>query len=260
MDSFAPRYTGMHTLRLPLLLIGTTLLLAACKKDDPAPPAPAPTPPAPTNTTLRIHHHIDGASLAYNEMLYINEAGHTYSVTRLEYYISDIRLITADCCDEEFVIPGPFYINGTESDQFDLGTLPTGTYTGVELRLGLNPTMNQTGALPNTMENVNMAWPVPMGGGYHFMKFEGHFMHNGTPTGYAMHLGRNENLPTCLATADFSLDGSANTLNLHFNLNEVFRDPHTYDLPSGTQSMGSMMLMGLLRDNCANAFTMDLQP
>lgn len=250
----------MTAARLPLLFLGTVLLLAACKKEDPAPPAPPPPAPTASNTTLRIDHHIDGAALAYDLVQYTNEAGHAYSVTRLEYYISDIRLVTADCCDEETVIAGPFYINGTATNQFDLGTLPTGTYTGVEFVLGLTPTMNQTGALPTTMENVNMAWPVPMGGGYHFMKFEGHFLNNGTPTGYAMHLGRNENLPTCAASKDFTLDGTASTLALDFNLNEVFRDPHTYDLPTGSHSMGSMMLMGLLRDNCANAFTMDLQP
>lgn len=251
--------TVMNTQRsLALLLLGTSLL-TGCKKEDPAPTPPTPAP-ASTNTILLIEHHIDESPLGYNTIQYTNAAGHGYSVTRLEYYISGIKLIRADCCDADPVIPGPFYINGTASNSFDVGTLPVGTYTGIEFYLGLLPDLNQTGALPTTLENVNMAWPVPMGGGYHFMKFEGHFLHNGTPTGYAMHLGRNENLPLVYSAYDFSLGGNAGTLALRFNLNEVFRDPHTYDLPNGSQSMGSMVLMGLLRDNCTNAFTVELRP
>jgi hypothetical protein len=248
----------MNTLRpFALFLLGTAVI-TGCKKEDPVPPTTPPTPS--TSTMLLIEHHVDGVPLTYNTIEYTNEIGHEYSVTRLEYYISGIRLISADCCDEDPVIPGPFYINGTTFNSFDVGTLPAGTYTGIELYLGLTPDLNLTGALPATLENVNMAWPVPMGGGYHFMKFEGHFLHNDTPTGYAMHLGRNENLPLVTATKHFSLSGTAGKMALRFNLNEVFRDPHTYDLPSGSQSMGSMMLMGLLRDNCANAFTLELRP
>ena len=249
-----------HKLVSPLFAVVIMLpLLTSCDKDEPSSPTPAPSVPS-TRTTLLVEHHVDGSPLTFNAIQYTNEAGHEYSVTRLEYYISGIKLITDDCCDVDPMIVGPLYINATLPNSFDLGTLPAATYTSVELYLGLAPEMNVTGALPATLENVNMAWPVPMGGGYHFMKFEGRFLNNGTPTGYAMHLGRNDNLSLCTAPTDFSLDGTANTLALRFNLNEVFRDPHTYDLPTGSMSMGSMMLMGLLRDNCTNAFTLHLRP
>ncbi len=250
-----------HTHRTAILIILPLMAgLLSCAKEENDPPANPPTPVAPAATTLRVEHYIDDAPLLYDTVLYVTEAGHAYSVSRLEYYISGIRLMTEDCCDEDPVVPGPFYINALNNTAFDLGALPPGNYTGAELLLGLAPDMNITGALPNTLENVNMAWPTPMGGGYHFMKFEGHFLNAGTPTGYAMHLGRNENLPTCLAVGAFQLDNTARTLVLRFNLNEVFRAPHTYDLSTGSYSMGSMMLMSLLRDNCIDAFTIALQP
>jgi hypothetical protein len=234
--------------------------LLSCSKEEADPPVNPTAPVSPAVTFLQVEHHMDAAPFLYDTVLYVTEAGHAYSVSRLEYYISGIRLMTEDCCDEDPVIPGPFYINGQQSVTYDLGTLPPGNYTGAELLLGLPPELNITGALPNTLENVNMAWPTPMGGGYHFMKFEGHFLNAGTPTGYAMHLGRNENLPTCMALGAFHLDATTQTLVLQFNLNEVFRAPHTYDLPTGSYSMDSMMLMGLLRDNCTDAFTIALQP
>lgn len=246
----------------PSILIALPLLagLIGCAKEETDPPSTPPTPVAPAVTTLRLEHHIDAVPLLYDTVLYTTEAGHAYSVSRLEYYISGIRLMTEDCCDEDPVIPGPFYINALNNVTFDLGALPPGDYTGAELLLGLAPDMNITGALPNTLENVNMAWPTPMGGGYHFMKFEGHFLNAGTPTGYAMHLGHNENLPTCTVAGAFQLDDTARSLIMRFNLNEVFRAPHTYDLATGSYSMGSMMLMGLLRDNCTDAFTITRLP
>ncbi|TXI76409.1 MAG: hypothetical protein E6Q44_15600 [Flavobacteriales bacterium] len=243
---------------LLLALFGCTLLAASlpsCKKDaeDTASPT-APSAPS-ARSTLALAHHVDGAPLEYDTLRYANEAGHGYSVTRLEYYLSALTLIGSNGTSDH-VIAGPWYIHGANGSSIDLGVLPAGTYAGATVLLGLPPDLNQTGALPNTMENLNMAWPDMMGGGYHFLKFEGHFIHNGQPNGFAMHLGRDANLPTCAMAQPFTLDGTADTLTLRFNLNEVFRTPHTYDLPSGNMSMGSMALMGLLRDNCADAFTL----
>lgn len=260
-----PLDTPSHTMHVPLpplpaLSLVLAIGLVACGKDDPADPQPAPppTPPA-TGVTLALEHHVDEAPLAFNTIQYVNEAGHAYSITRVEHYLSELTLLGGDGTADH-TIAGPWYINGTAGGHFDLGALPVGTYTGATVLLGLPPALNQTGALPNTLENVNMAWPVPMGGGYHFMKFEGHFEHDGQTSGYAMHLGRDANLPLCTMPQPFTLDGTACTLTLRFNLNEVFRTPHTYDLSTGNQSMGSMMLMGLLRDNCTDAFTLTHQP
>ena len=47
---------------------------------------------------------------------------------------------------------------------------------------------------------------------------------------------------------------------LRFNLNELFRTPHDYDLVNGNYSMGSMMLMTQLKENAADAFTLEYRP
>ena len=36
-----------------------------------------------------------------------------------------------------------------------------------------------------------MAWPDVMGGGYHFLKLEGHYKKDSLLAGYAMHIGQN---------------------------------------------------------------------
>ncbi len=237
-----------------LIVASTALAFVACRKDQES-ETPVPSQPAPTERLI-IQHHVDGAPLEWDAITFTNEAGHAYSVTRLEYYISQVTLLGATCCGTpDHVIPGPFLINAATPATIDLGLLPAGEYRGATVLLGLPPDLNQTGALPNTAENVAMAWPDQMGGGYHFMKLEGHFLNGATPTGYAMHLGRNENLVVCDLPQSFALDGQGGTFTLRFNINEVFRTPNTYDLPSGNYSMGSMALMALLRDNCIDAFT-----
>lgn len=105
-----------------------------------------------------------------------------------------------------------------------------------------------------------MAWPDPMGGGYHFIKFEGHFLEDASPNGFAIHVGNNSYLAHAELGQAFTLDGASGTLALRFNLNELFRTPHTYDLSSGNYSMGNMVLMGQLRDNAVDAFTIEYRP
>jgi len=239
-----------------LVSAASAIVFSGCRKETDA-GVPAPSQPPP-NERLLIEHHIDGVPLERDTIRYVNQAGHAYSVTRLEYYISQVTLLGATCCGTpDYVIPGPFLINAAAQAPIDFGQLPAGEYRGATLLLGLPPELNLSGALPNTTENAGMVWPDLMGGGYHFMKLEGHFLNGSTPTGYAMHLGRNDNLVHCDLPQSFALYGQGGTFTLRFNISEVFRDPTTYDLPAGSYSMGSMTLMALLRDNCADAFTIE---
>jgi len=234
-------------------LIALSALATSCAKDDPEPPT------ASGPYTLRVAHVVDGLPLTYDTLLYTNEAGATFSVSRVEYYLSELVLIGSGGTPND-TLHGPWYVNAAGTTDFDLGSLPAGTYSSATMLLGLPPELNLTDSLPNTIENINMAWPVPMGGGYHFIKFEGHFLADSVPYGFAMHIGRDAFLPHCEMPQGFTISGGGGKLLLTFNLNEVFRSPHTYDLAAGNYSMGDMVLMGQLRDNCTNAFTIASQP
>ena len=240
------------------LLLATALvalLVSGCKKDEADPPTPLPTP----TPTLRVNHVVDGQPLVYDTLRYTNEAGALYSVTRVEYYLSELVLIGTGGTAND-TLHGPWYVNAAGETDFALSALRAGTYSGATMLLGLPPALNTTGALPNTLANINMAWPDPMGGGYHFIKFEGHFTTGGTSSGYAMHIGKNDFLPHCDLPQAFSITGSGGKLLLTFNLNEVFRTPNTYDLAAGNYSMGNMGLMTQLKENCTNAFIIAYQP
>lgn len=246
--------------RLPSLLLPAlacaALLLAACRKEAPAPPAaPAPVPAA----WLEVAHHVDGQLLTLDSMCCTNPADVAYSVTRLHYYLSELVLIGAAGTAND-TLHGPWYVDAAANTSFPLDGLVAGHYSGARLLLGLPPALNTTGALPNTLANINMAWPGPMGGGYHFMKLEGHFLGTGGLVGFAMHLGTDAFLPACSMPSGFSTTDQGGTIRLSFNINEVFRTPHLYDLDAGNYSMGSPVLMGQLRDNCADAFSLEYLP
>ena len=243
----------LQRLILPSVLL--TLLVTGCKKEEADPPSTV----APVPAVLSVSHVVDGLPLTYDTLLYTNEAGALYSVTRVEYYLSELVLIGSGSTAND-TLHGPWYVNAAGVSDFNLSRLRAGTYSGATMLLGLPPALNLTNSLPNTLANINMAWPEPMGGGYHFIKFEGHFVSGGSQAGYAMHIGKDAFLPHCDLPQGFNITGSGGKLLLIFNLNEVFRTPNTYDLAAGNYSMGNMGLMTQLQENCANAFTIAYQP
>ena len=114
----------------------------------------------------------------------------------------EMRDMRAACGDENFELKNESgewvtfnnvqYINPRKPEftSFILKAIPTGKYTTVKFRFGIDTARNYSNSLPNTAENRNMFWPEPMGGGYHHMKFEGKFTDKtGTQTGFAYHNG-----------------------------------------------------------------------
>jgi hypothetical protein len=107
-----------------------------------------------------------------------------------------------------------------------------------------------------------MEWPATMGGGYHFLKLEGHYRDNGSEVGYATHLGTNMMLVKCVIPAAV-LDirgGQTQQVKLTMNLNEWYQNPQTYSFKAdGDYSMNDMALMAKLRNNARDVFTLQTQ-
>lgn len=211
---------------------------------------------------MDVAYFVDANQLEFDRLNYFNDAGNHYSVSRLEYYISDIRFLKAD--EVKFLDAGIHYVNAriAAANSFSLHDIPEGDYDCIALTIGLNPENNVSNSLPNTSENNNMAWPETMGGGYHFMKLEGHFTDSTGTAGYAMHLGKNGNAVSVKLTGlNFSVkNGSAIVISLRMNLNEWFRNPSIYDFNTdGNYSMSSMMAMQKLAANGKDVFTATVQ-
>lgn len=230
------------------------LLTVACKKD------PVPAPDSGAELKFQLAYHADGVPLQFDTMIYTNAAGEKYSVSRLEYFISNVVLHTENG-DTRF--SDVFYLNAENPvfNGFVLKGLKKGRFTGVSFLLGIDSFRNIPDGLPPTIENNAMFWPVPMGGGYHFMKLEGHFEDTAGQSGFAVHLGRNGNAVNQNIQGQFELTGSGHVINLSMNINQWFRDPYTYSfIKDGKYTMSSMPLMQKIAGNGEDVFTYTFKP
>ncbi len=209
-----------------------------------------------TNLDIAISHKVDNQSLQYNMYNYTNAAGNPYEVTALRYYLSNFVFHNSD--GSQYADNGIYYVdaNDVSTTIIQIAKLPVGNYNGVSFTLGLTPAQNITNSLPNTTVNNNMAWPDQMGGGYHFMKFEGHFTSgSGQTDGFAIHLGTDVALVNIHLDQLFEAKDQTTNLNLNMNLNQWFTNPTTLDLDSLSYTMGNESGMALVAANGADVFS-----
>lgn len=228
------------------------IMLFSCKKDETI----GEIAEAQQGIDLSIAYKVDNESLVTNHFNYETQAGYKYSVTNLVYYLSQISLVKSD--GSNILLKKFQYVDATvsETNHLILENVPEGNYLGITFNIGLDSLQNRSDMLPATPENINMQWPEPMGGGYHFLRLEGHYKDSSGTFGYAMHLGTN----ACLIPIKMNkrIAVSANKLtsvNLVMNINEWFRNPYTFDFNTdGNYIMGNPAAMKKIAVNGTDVF------
>ena len=230
-----------------LILLLVPMILISCKKEIPV--------GHHADAQLIISHNVSGSALIYDSLLYLNAAQNLFSVTRVEYYLSGFTF--RKDYGEHYLAKDVFLINANkEENNFKISGIPEGDYSGLSFYIGVDPKNNVSGALPSTLENLNMAWPDQMGGGYHFLKFEGHYKSADTIKGYAMHLGLNPNLVKITFNKPFTVTAEQQfTIDLSMDMNKWFEEPNLYDLTiEKVYIMGDMEAMAKIAENGKNVF------
>ena len=242
------KLTGKMSFRI--ILLSVMVAGFSCKKETIQPTSAA--------VTITLDHVIDDQSLEMDSVRYFNAANNNYSVTKLRYYLSDFTFINQS--GEEYKSGHIQYVD-TEDETtlvFKIDELPKGNYTRVSFFVGLDDVNNETGALPGTTENVNMAWPDPMGGGYHFMKLEGHFIDDvGSTSGYAVHMGTATALTSVELEEAMNFEFKNHRMTLTMNVNEWFDTPSVFDFNDGNYTMGKDSLMSVISANGMDAFSLE---
>lgn len=223
---------------------------SSCKKDV--------IKPKPGSIKFAMEYVVDNNSLLFDTILYTNAAGNKYSVNHLEYFLSGFTFNKSDGSSHKST--SVFYINAQKplTNSISIDNLPQGSYSSISFYLGLDSNTNKTNFLPNTLDNINMAWPDAMGGGYHFMKMEGYFLNKAgsQKDGYAMHLGRNNNLVKIDLNVPLIITDDVQTKILTMNINEWYKNPAVYDFETdGNYSMGLPNAMSKLTQNGKDVFT-----
>lgn len=236
-------------MKTPFYILFILILFCSCKKEKEQ---------VSTTIAIAISHMVDDQPLQYNTFNYTNAAGNSYEVTSLRYYLSNFVFHNSD--GSQYADTGIYYIdaNNASTTAIQMAEVPTGNYNGVSFKLGLTPAQNISNSLPNLAVNNNMSWPDQMGGGYHFLKFEGHFNNNsGQTDGFAIHLGTDVSLVNIDIDQLFEAKDQTTTLNLSMNLNEWFANPSTLDLDSLSYTMGNASGMSLVATNGSDVFTIE---
>jgi len=198
-------------------------------------------------------YRFDAADFRADTIMYTNAAGYTISISKLQFYLSNIKLIKND--GSFYAMDQVLYFDAkkTSFSSALLADIPAGNYSGISFLIGLDSLKNKQYGLPSTVENNNMEWPM---GGYHFLKMEGYFLDSAKTYGYAMHLGENGNaVSVTLTNRPFVIGAETTTLALKMNINEWYKNPAIYNFRiDGDYSMNSQAAMAKLKSNGSDIF------
>jgi hypothetical protein len=244
-------------LKIIVLALGGMFILNSCSKnDDDVNPIPVDVQPV-----IVFKHIIGDEMVEFDTIKYTNEFGNVFSVATLKYFVSDFTFHKSD--GSKVKLDEEHYVDGRENSTLTYtpsSKIPPGEYTSISFVFGIDSSKNVTGRFPNPPES-NMEWPIPMGGGYHYMKFEGKFNENDTIKNFQCHTGPTMGNPNfievALSNSGFTTSGNNLNINLQIDLNKWFEYPHELDLNDVTGIMGNQQMQLLLKANGPYVFSID---
>ena len=258
---------------LLIIFLSGTFIFSSCNQEDEDLSA--------GDLQLAFEHFVDGNPAEFDTLIYKNEAGNTYEITNIQWFISDISLI-----DEEgnsFLLDGDDWIHYIDTDIPSSLTwyinekVPAGTYSSIRFVFGIVGEKNEPNRFTDPPEN-NMLWPYPMGGemgGYHYMKLNGFWLDlNEERTPFNFHLGvgqiydeNGEVTEFVQNWVEYNLDepgfvmkaGEMLKATLRMNIENWFKNPHTYDHDLyGSRIMNNQEAMNKIKENGVDVFTLSI--
>jgi hypothetical protein len=227
---------------------------------------------------INLNHKVNGYPLEVDTLKYINAAGNPYLISEIQYFISDVVLYKV----------GGYIIKIGDGDNIhyvdsDLPEtwkwevydhIPAGHYDSISFVFGIPDEKNISFMYVNPPESY-MFWPEYLGGGYHYMKLNGKWLEEGQTvqtTPFNCHLGRgqiyfsypdsitgfipNEFRVSLPGSSFVMADGGTNQINLTMNIENWFKEPHTYDFDEwGSYTMQNQEAMQTLKENGYNVFS-----
>jgi hypothetical protein len=187
------------------------------------------------NITLNFTHNWDGMAISdkdLNELKFTNANGEKVSIENLRYLISNISLVDA----KNYHLVNFSENTGTSINILDVSE---GTYA-LSFIFGFSDEDNVDGEYQD-LNSVSFNVPGMLGGGYHYMQFDGKYIDNDNEeAGFNYHTIRavDKTDPDNLIFEDTSfavnlgtISVSSNTnVEIRVNLAEWFKNPNTWDL------------------------------
>ena len=247
-----------------LTLFLFSVLISACSEDIDDNIAPAPTS---ANVSFNFTHNWDGTAINSTNLtteIVTNENGEVMSMARIRYLISRMELVNSNGITYSF----DGYKFTDLSDELTYGftpvdnNIPTGTYT-LKFIWGFNESDNIDGAYLD-LNSASWNWPTMLGGGYHFMQFDGMYNVDTTvPAPFNYHNGTarvsigvfEQNYAEIELTSEIVITNNA-TIEVKMDISEFFKNPNTWDLNIlDTPLMPNYIAQKMMQENVATVFS-----
>ena len=245
-----------------LAIICLTFVLSSCSEDN-------DISLEPVAITLNFSHSWNGTEITnadFNELKFTNENEQVLSIERLKYVISEVSLThksgVVTVLDEYNLVD----LTNSEGLSFTTSkTILPGDYTSVTFRFGFSNEYNIDGAYQD-LNTANFNVPTALGGGYHFMQFDGKYRDiTSVEAPFNYHVisaidPTNTNDPK---DTSFSLNigaatiGGNTNIQIEMDVSEWFKNPTTWNLNEyDVNLMGNYDVQLLMNQNGSSVFSL----
>ena len=245
-----------------LAIICIAFVLSSCSEDN-------DISLNPVAITLNFSHSWDGIEITnadFNELKFTNENEQDLSIERLRYLISEISLThesgVVTVLDEYNLVD----LTNTKGLSFTTSeTILPGDYTSVSFRFGFSNEYNIDGAYPD-LNTTNFNVPAALGGGYHFMQFDGKYRDITSveaPFNYHVISAIDPSNTNDPKDTSFSLNigaatiGGNTNIQIEMDVSEWFKNPTTWNLNEyDVNLMGNYDVQLLMNQNGSSVFSL----
>lgn len=244
------------------LLLLTTALFASCVKTKEPPLIVDPPPSAEFGKVKLEFFNMAGSSnLSLNNEWYLNENGDSFKVTKLNYYISNVKLNGATASYTE---PESYHLLRQDlpsSLSFNMDSVRIGTYTSVTFMVGVDSMRNVSGAQTGVLDpGYGMFWSWSTG--YIMWKFEGNSPRSTQPNGeLVFHGGGFKGAYPAMRTLTFDLPApitvgaTDNHIHLSADVLAIFKGQPPVDFSRLNTLMGPGSQLLDLSTNFSHGFS-----
>jgi hypothetical protein len=221
--------------------------------------------------TLYFTQNVNGTNITvsdFDQLNYTNADGNVWSITKMQYMISDVRFYKAN--GDSLMIEGYHLIDMEDANSLYY-TLPSNVPTNPFIGIGFNFGFDENDNISGQYEDLNAAsWSSPemLGGGYHQMKFEGRFITEvGDTSSFQYHslseireitqtdtiFHNNYVHLKFTETFNFAAD---DTIEVKMSVNEWFNNPNTWDLDTlSSMLMPNYAAQVMMTENISTVFS-----
>lgn len=219
-----------------LFFAAFVIITCACDKDPQVLPKQVPKTDTLAKCVLKFNAQAADQNLKFgNDIWYKNVQGDSFTVSKFNYFISNIKLYTDSVNYKKISDVYLLVKHHISKQQFTVNTAIQGTFSAMEFLIGVDSLRNISGAQIGDLDPGNdMFWDWTTG--YIFYKLEGMYKNQTTYPAreYAIHIGGFQGRYSCLQRVRLSFSkplvlkhGYKSQITLQTQLDEVFKTPYS---------------------------------